>query len=156
MQQYTNDDSLEDSHIILGEDWYLVYENKDNNNIYISDLVRIEPELGDEKGIQNKEIMNSLNNLLETYNEIEANLKEDTFYLLYLMNKKLGYIEQIGEDTSYLFKDESNSTTISETDQANILKNIKQIRQDKNPNSIMHHVKFKKKDKILDNDKKTR
>ena len=156
MQQYTNDDSLEDSHIILGEDWYLVYEERDNNSIYISDLVRIEPELDDEKGIQNKEIMNSLNSLLETYDEIEADLKEDTSYLLYLMNKKLGYIEQIGEDTSYLFKDESNSTTISETDQANILKNIKQIRQDKNPNLIMHHVKFKKKDKILDNDKKTR
>ena len=156
MQQYTNDDSLEDSHIILGEDWYLVYEEVDNNSIYISDLVRIEPELDDEKGIQNKEIMNSLNSLLETYDEIEADLKEDTSYLLYLMNKKLGYIDQIGEDTSYLFKDESNSTTISETDQANILKNIKQIRQDKNPNLIMHHVKFKKKDKILDNDKKTR
>ena len=156
MQQYSNDNSLEDSHIILGEDWYLVYEERDNNSIYISDLVRIEPELDDEKGTQNKEIMNSLNNLLETYDEIEANLKEDTSYLLYLMNKKLGYIEQIGEDTSYLFKDESNLTTISETDQANILKNIKQIRQDKNPNLIMHHVKFKKKDKILDNDKKTR
>ena len=156
MQQYTNDDSLEDSHIILGEDWYLVYEERDNNSIYISDLVRIEPELDDEKGIQNKEIMNSLNSLLETYDEIEADLKEDTSYLLYLMNKKLGYIEQIGEDTKYLFKDESNSTTISETDQANILKNIKQIRQVKNPNLIMHHVKFKKKDKILDNDKKTR
>ena len=61
------------------------------------------------------------------------------------MNKKLGYIEQIGEDISYSFNNRSNSTTISETDQANILKNIKQIRQDKNPNSIMHNVKFKKK-----------
>ena len=145
MQQYSNDDILEDSHIILGEDWYLVYEERDNNSIYISDLARIEPELDDEKGIQNKEIINSLNSLLETYDIIEADLKEDTSYLLYLMNKKLGYIEQIGEDISYSFNNRSNSTTISETDQANILKNIKQIRQDKNPNLIMHHVKLKKK-----------
>ena len=149
MQQYTNDDSLEDSHIILGEDWYLVYEEVDNNSICISDLVRIEPELDDEKGIQNKEIMNSLNNLLETYDIIESDLKEDSSYLLYLMNKKLGYIEQIGEDISYSFDDRSNLTTISEINQDNILKRIKQIRQDTNPNAIIHHVKFKKKDKTL-------
>ena len=145
MQQYSNDNSLEDSHIILGEDWYLVYEEIDKNSIYISDLVRIEPELDDEKGIQNKEIMNSLNSLLETYDEMETDLKEDSSYLLYLMNKKLGYIEQIGEDISYSFNNRSNLTTVSEIDQDNILKNIKQIRQDTNPNSIIHHVKFKKK-----------
>ncbi len=158
MQLYTDDNSLEDSHIILGEDWYLVYEERDNNSIYISDLARTEPELEDEKGIQNKEIMSSLNSLLETYDTIEADLKEDTSYLLYLMNKKLGYIEQIGEDTSYLFGNRGNLTIISENDQADILKNIKQIRQDKNPNLIMHHIKFKKKAKTLDNEdtKKTR
>ena len=154
MQQYTNDDSLEDSHIILGEDWYLVYEEVDNNSICISDLVRIEPELDNEKGIQNKEIINSLNSLLETYDIIESDLKEDSSYLLYLMNKKLGYIEQIGEDISYSFDDRSNLTTISEINQDNILKRIKQIRQDKNSNSIMHHVKFKKKDKTLNSKSK--
>ena len=158
MQLYTDSDSLEDSHIILGEDWYLVYEEKDNNSIYISDLARMNPELEDEKGIQNKEIMNLLNNLLETYDTIEADLKEDTSYLLYLMNKRLGFLEQIGEDTRYSFGDRSNSTTVSEANQADILKNIKQIRQDKNPELIMHHVVFKKKDKVLDNryTKKTR
>ena len=158
MQLYTDSDSLEDSHIILGEDWYLVYEEKDNNSIYISDLARMNPELEDEKGIQNKEIMNSLNNLLETYDTIEADLKEDTSYLLYLMNKRLGLLEQIGGDARYSFGDRSNSTTVSEADQATILKNIKQIRQDKNPELIMHHVVFKKKDKALDNryTKKTR
>ena len=145
MQLYTGSDALEDSHIILGEDWYLAYEERDDNSIYISDLARTEPEMEDEKGIQNKEIMSSLNNLLETYDTIEADLKEDTSYLLYLMNKKIGHIEQIGEDTSCLFGNRGNSTIISEDDQANILKNIKQIRQDKNPNLIMHYVKFKKK-----------
>lgn len=74
------------------------------------------------------------------------------------MNKKLGYIEQIGEDTSYPFRNKRNSTIVSDTNQADILKNIKQIRQDKNPNLIMHYVKFRKKDKNLDNEdtKKTR
>ena len=149
MQLYTGSDALEDSHIILGEDWYLVYEERDDNSIYISDLARIEPELKDEKGIQNREIMSSLNSLLETYDTIEADLKEDTSYLLYLMNKKLGYIEQIGEDTSYPFRNKRNSTIVSDANQADILKNIKQIRQDKNPNLIMHHVEFKKKTKQL-------
>ena len=147
LEIYTNNNFLQDSHIILGEDWYLVYEEKDNNSIYISDLARTNPELEDEKGIQNKEIMNSLNNLLETYDAIEADLKEDTSYLLYLMNKKLGLIEQIGEDTRYSFRDRGNLAVVSDTEQADILKNIKQIRQDKNPNLIMHHVVFKKKDK---------
>ena len=158
MQLYTGSDALEDSHIILGEDWYLVYEERDDNSIYISDLARIEPELKDEKGIQNREIMSSLNSLLETYDTIEADLKEDTSYLLYLMNKKLGYIEQIGEDTSYPFRNKRNSTIVSDANQADILKNIKQIRQDKNPNLIMHHVEFKKKGKTLNNEdtKKTR
>ena len=158
MRSYTNGNGLEDSHIILGEDWYLVYEERDDNSIYISDLARIEPELEDEKGIQNREIMSSLNSLLETYDTIEADLKEDTSYLLYLMNKKLGYIEQIGEDTSYPFRNKRNSTIVSDDNQADILKNIKQIRQDKNPNLIMHHVEFKKKGKTLNNEdtKKTR
>ena len=146
------DDDLKDSHIILGEDWYLVYKERYDNSIYISDLARMEPNLEDEKGIQNKEILSALSSLLETYDRIEADLKEDTSYLLYLMNKKLGYLEQIGEDTSYSFLDRSHSTIISEEDQANILKNIKQIRKEKNPNLIMHHVTFRKKVKCQIND----
>ena len=139
-----NSDALKNSHVILGEDWYLIYEEKDNG-IYITDLIKIQPSINDEKGIQNKEIMNSLNSLLETYDIIESDLKEDSSYLLFLLNKKLGYIEQIGEDTSYSSSNKNSLTIVSETDQDNILKNIKQIRQDKNPNLIMHHVKFKKK-----------
>lgn len=152
MRLYTSGNGLRDSHIILGEDWYLVYKERYDNSIYISDLARMEPNLEDEKVIQNKEILSTLSNLLETYNEIEADLKEDTSYLLYLMNKKLGYLEQIGEDTSYSFLDRSHSTIISEEDQANILKNIKQIRKEKNPNLIMHHVTFRKKVKCQIND----
>lgn len=64
------------------------------------------------------------------------------------MNKKLGYLEQIGEDTSYPFLDRSNLTIIFEEDQADILKNIKPIRKDKNPDLIMHHVTFRKKVKV--------
>ena len=146
-----NNNSLGNSHIILGEDWYLVYEETDNNSIYVSDLARMEPNLEDEKGIQNKEIISTLSNLLERYEYVEADLKEDTSYLLYLMNKKLGYLEQIGEDTSYPFTDRSNSTVTSEIDQDNILRNMKHIRQNKNPNLIMHHLTFKKKSKILEN-----
>ncbi len=151
MRLYANNNSLGNSHIILGEDWYLVYEETDNNSIYVSDLARMEPNLEDEKGIQNKEIISTLSNLLERYEYVEADLKEDTSYLLYLINKKLGYLEQIGEDTSYPFTDRSNSTVTSEIDQDNILRNMKQIRQNKNPNLIMHHLTFKKKSEILEN-----
>lgn len=148
MQLYINNNSLKNTHIILGEDWYLVYKERYDNSIYISDLARMEPNLEDEKGIQNKEILSTLSNLLEAYDRVEADLKEDTSYLLYLMNKKLGYLEQIGEDTRYSFINRNHSTIISEESQENILKNIKQIRKEKNPNLIMHHVTFRKKDKV--------
>ena len=135
---------FEDSHIYLGEDWYLIYEENDDNTIYISDLAKIKPSLDDELSVQNQEIMNIIFDLVKRYDKVQADLKEDTSYLLFLINKKLGYLEQIGEDISYSFMNQGLKGTVSEKEQQDILKNSKIIKEKKNPEQIMHRITFKK------------
>jgi len=144
MCNHNSTEKLEDSAIYLGEDWYLIFEKRQNNSIYISDLARIEPTLEDEKGVQQDEIKNCVHHLIDSYDYIEADLKEDTSYLLYLVNKRLGYIGQIGEDMSYPYEEETKTKIVSSEEQQQILKQIRKIREEKNPNLIMHKVKFKK------------
>jgi len=148
MYQYQNSGELNfiegNSQIYLGEDWYLVYEERNAQTIYISDLARIDPTLQEESKEQLDEMNHAIQTLLEQYEVIEADLKEDTSYLLYLMNKKRGYIEQIGEDKQYFFDDEYQQTVTTEEEQQEILRNIKKIKENKNPENRMHHVTFKK------------
>lgn len=151
-------DSFEDYNIYLGEDWYLIYEEYDDNSIYIHDLAKIKPDLEDEKSIQDQEIMNIVYDLVRKYDQVEADLKEDTSYLLFLINKKLGYFEQIGDDISYPFSSQASKKQITEAEQNQILKNARKIKEDKNPNNIMHNITFKKgrllSQEGLDNKKK--
>ncbi len=146
MYQYqtSHQDDFSDSNIYLGEDWYLIYEEKEDNGIYISDLVKTTPTLGDEIKDQNQEIMKVIYDLVRKYDYIEADLKEDTSYLLYLINKKLGYFEQIGEDISYPFQNRNQQKEITEQEQEDILKQMKEIKKKKNPELIMHHIIFQK------------
>ncbi len=146
MYQYqtSHQDDFSDSNIYLGEDWYLIYEEKEDNGIYISDLVKTTPTLGDEIKDQNQEIMKVIYDLVRKYDYIEADLKEDTSYLLYLINKKLGYFEQIGEDISYPFQNRNQQKEITEQEQEDILKQMKEIKKKKNPELIMHHITFQK------------
>lgn len=132
------------STIYLGEDWYLIFEKRGEDVIYISDLARMNPSLEEEKECQQKEIMQTLFELISKNKEVEAELKEDKSYLLYLMNKRLGYIEQIGEDISYPYSEEENRKIVSEKDQEELLKS--RLRQ-QNSEIMMHKVKFKKKEK---------
>jgi len=134
----------DDQNVYLGEDWYMIYEKKNDQTIYISDLAKINPSIEDESGEQIREMSTAINNLLEQYEVIEADLKEDTSYLLYLMNKKGGYIEQIGSDERYSFGDDSDGKVVTEEEQQEILQNMKDIRASKNPENRMHHVTFKK------------
>ncbi len=138
------DVDFKDSSIYLGEDWYLIYENRENGKIYISDLARISPQIDDERGIQQQEIMKVLSTIIKSSDEVEADLKEDTSYILYLMNKRLGYIEQIGEDICYPFDDEYNRKVVTEEEQEELLKSRKEIE---NKEIMMHKVKFKKGNK---------
>ena len=133
-----------DYHIYLGEDWYLVYEERDDNSIYISDLAKKEPELPDEKSKQNQEMMKAVYDLVDKYDYIEADLKEDTSYLLYLMHLKLGYLKQIGEDICYSFESKEKTKEVTQEEQEQILANRKKIQEEKNPDLIMHHVTFQK------------
>ena len=59
------------------------------------------------------------------------------------MNKRLGYIEQIGEDTSYLFGTNDSEKTVTEEEQMKILKNY--VKTKEQNSYTMHKVKFKKK-----------
>lgn len=151
-------DCFEDYNIYLGEDWYLIYEEYDDNFIYIHDLAKIKPALEDEISIQNQEIMNVIYDLVRKYDQIEADLKEDTSYLLFLINKKLGYFEQIGDDISYPFSNQADKKYITEEEQNQILKNSRKIKEDKNLNNIMHNITFKKgrllNQKVLNNKKR--
>lgn len=150
--QNMNIRDFDNSNIYLGEDWYLVYEEREDNTIYISDLAKIKPNLIDEAGIQNKEIMDIIYSLVKKYDQVEADLKEDTSYLLFLANKKLGYLEQIGDDIQYPFNSFDEAKILSEDEQFSILKRAKEIKEKGNPNNIMHKITFKKGKKLENSD----
>jgi len=149
MMQYKNmgeEEFLDERpNVYLGEDWYLVYQEQADNGIYISDLAKKTPTLLEEEKNQLQEMSQIMTSLLETYDEIEADLKEDTSYLLYLINKKRGLIEQIGEDEWYYFGDDCTRKLVTEKEQEEYLRNIKIIKNEKNPDNRMHHVIFQKR-----------
>ena len=136
--------SLEDKNIILGEDWYLIYEEIDFDEVYIYDLAKVKPSLNDENSIQNQEMMREIYKLVDKYDVISADLKEDTSYLLYLINKKLGYFKQLGDDIAYPYGNSSNRKKITDEMQEELLKNSKKIKEQGNKNNIMHKISFKK------------
>lgn len=84
--------------IYLGEDWYVMLKKGESGNIHILDIARTNPTLEDEKGIQLKEIIHTIFSLIKK-GKIEAYLKGDRIIKLYQINKKLGYIEPILEET---------------------------------------------------------
>lgn len=61
--------------------------------------------------------MDVIYDLVRKYDYIEEDLKEDRLYLLYLMNKRLGYFEQIGKYISYSFNNRGNTKVVTELDQ---------------------------------------
>ena len=128
----------------------MVYEVKNDKTVYISDLARINTTLSDEGKQQLDEMNHAIYELLKTYDVIEADLKEDTSYLLYLINKKRGYVEQIGKDVVYPFQNEMERRSVSAQEQLEILKNMKKIRNDGNPENRMHFVTFKRGPRLED------
>ncbi len=101
-QVYQNSDNemkdainLQNHDIYLGEDWYLIYEQQENGKLTILDLAKIKPTLEDEKGVQLQEMMRIFYQLMDTSLEVETTLRGQQVYTLYLLNKKLGYIEEI-------------------------------------------------------------
>lgn len=72
---------------------------------------------------------------------IQADLPEDVIYQLYLINKHLNYIEQVGEDISYSLDDRNFTKVVSKEEQEEILKKQEKLV---NSNQLMHRVTFKK------------
>ncbi len=140
---------LENSNIYIGEDWYLIYKIESDCSISISDLVRITPSLEDEKGKQLQEIISTVYNLIKTHDKVAVELSEDNTYLLYLLNKHLGYIEQVGDDIRYPLEDSSNTRVISEENQEEILRNIKKLKDSQKEKVMVHKITFKKGEKLV-------
>ena len=126
--------------IISGEDWYYIYSDNDKN-IEVYDFARVEPRLEDKNGLQQQEMTVAFNTILrqsivakdgkfERLKGIIADLREDTSYLLYLYQKHLGNIEQVGNDMCYTLENRFDSVNISEQEQREILKNISKIRKE--------------------------
>lgn len=140
--------------VITGEDWYYVYSDW-QSEIEVYDFAKKEPRLQDEGMSQTMEMAQAFEKILSdsivlddngsiiTIKPIKADLREDTSYLLYLAQMKRGLIEQIGDDVAYSYTDYSKKTTISREQQQQILANSREIRDNQNPNMVMHEVEFR-------------
>ncbi|MBQ3494334.1 MAG: hypothetical protein IJA69_02855 [Clostridia bacterium] len=151
---------IKDLKVIVGEDWYFVYSDN-GYEIEIFDMAKTQPRLADEKSAQQKEMMDAFKKILEsaivrqngqtTVKTINADLREDTSYLLYLFQLKHGLIEQVGEDLKYDFDNDTQKTAISATEQLEILKNAKQVRERADQKkTTMHKISFKPSQKFID------
>lgn len=145
---------LNNLRVITGEDWYYVYSDW-QSEIEVYDFAKREPRLQDEGMSQTMEMAQAFEKILSdsivlddnghimTIKPIKADLREDTSYLLYLAQMKRGVIEQIGDDVAYSYTDDSKKTTISREQQQQILANSREIRDNQNPNMVMHEVEFR-------------
>lgn len=145
---------LDNLRVITGEDWYYVYSDG-QSGIEVYDLAKKEPRLQDEGMSQTVEMAQAFEKILSdsivlddsgsitAIKPIKAELREDTSYLLYLAQMKRGVIEQIGDDVAYSYTDGSNKITITREQQQQILANSREIRDNQNPNMIMHGVVFR-------------
>lgn len=145
---------LDNLRVITGEDWYYVYSDG-KSGIEVYDLAKKEPRLQDEGMSQTVEMAQAFEKILSdsivlddsdsitAIKPIKADLREDTSYLLYLAQMKRGVIEQIGDDVAYSYIDDSKKVTTSREQQQQILANSREIRDNQNPNMIMHGVVFR-------------
>ena len=137
--------------ILLGEDWYYIYSINDSK-MYIHDLVRQDPVFKEETYKQFKEIRRGFYEILKesiiiendniSLKEIEADLREDTSYILFLKQVRDGNIILLKENVYDYRTQEKIASKYDEP-----LKHIKEIRQ--NDRIIMHKVRFKVSDKLL-------
>jgi hypothetical protein len=149
----TNVDNL---NVIIGEDWYYIYNNNEHD-IYVGDLCRTKPRFKDEEGNVQKEIRAAFYQILDdsiSADEIKiisVDLREDTSYLLYLWLLKDGIVEQMGEDTRYIFDAPYDEEYITKNHQQEYLRNIKQIRDKKDDEEVyMHKLSFRPSNKYIE------
>lgn len=154
-----NDANIEDLRVVMGEDWYLIYGDGENQ-IEVFDFAKTSPRLKDENSNQQIEMSTALMELLKSSIKIKdgkvvarktisADLREDTSYLLYLHQKRRGLIEQIGEDEEYSFIDSEERRIVSEKEQQELLEQHRKIMTDENPETKMHSVQFVASQKFI-------
>ncbi len=152
--------NMEDLRILAGEDWYYVYSDN-GQDIEIYDFARTEPRLEDEGNNQQREMSLAFNTILDqsivvrdgklvNLKGIKADLREDTSYLLYLYQKHKGIIEQAGEDLRYKYEESDNKQVVSEQEQAETMRNMRQIRESRNDSLYMHKVSFLATEKTIE------
>ncbi|MBQ3494333.1 MAG: hypothetical protein IJA69_02850 [Clostridia bacterium] len=156
-----NECALSDLKVMAGEDWYIVYSDN-GTEIEIYDMAKTLPRLEDEAKLQQKEMMSAFKNILESavvckngqtnVKTINADLREDTSYLLYLFQLKHGLVEQVGEDLKYDYEQSDKKTPLCLAEQFEILKNAKQVRENADKEkTTMHKICFKPSQKVIDN-----
>lgn len=131
--------NLENTNIILGEDWYYIYEKKDDK-IYIHDLDKTKCMYEEENIIQTNEMIQALYEIMQEsiidnndIKEVEANLKEDQSYILFLKQVRDGNLILLDD---YIY---DYNSKIEETEIQN--------------NIAIHRVRFKINNKIINNNK---
>jgi len=130
----------------LGNDWFFFYGDY-RGQIEMYDFAKIQAPAGQEDA-QFHEMNAAFNEILagsiEHEQVIRTRLREDTSYLLYLMKKHSGIIEQEGADVRHKFGEHpSEGVECTEADQAQTLKKFREIRLAGNPDLMMHTVKFR-------------
>ena len=151
--------NLSDLHIIAGEDWYYIYSD-DGETIEVYDFAKCQPRLEDEANEQQSEMGLAFNTILResvlidengqvlNVKKINADLREDTSYILYLFQKRRGVVAQIGQDLRYKYEDQENMVPVSENEQELTLKNFNAVKSS-NPTLAMHKVQFVASDKTI-------
>ena len=127
--------------VVYGKDWYILYSEK-KDSIELIELASKEAKKG-EKSKQLKEIMFQLRKLVETGKRVDAYMKEDTSYPLYLIFKNRGIIQQIGSDRVGNLSG-FKKRRYSEKRQQEFLRNFTKESLDLRNHKIrMHQVSFK-------------
>lgn len=133
----------DETHVVSGKDWYMIYECPNSREIYIAELARIDAVSG-EGAQQLREIVTALRELVETDKIITADLKEDTSYPLFLISKKRGLIQQVGNDEMYYYNyDFLPRMVVSEKKQEQLYKKLVKRRKP-SKQARMHYVSFAK------------
>lgn len=133
--------------IIHGEDWYYIYGNEEDS-IHVYDLARGKSRFEDEKIKGSSEMGKALDKIMleavEAGKTVEAELREDTSYILMLELKEAGLIEQVGDDETFEYGNPWDSESVSEEQQMEILSRKNEIREKEGAEetTTMHHVSF--------------
>ena len=133
--------------IIHGEDWYYVYANQEDK-IHVLDLARGKPRFDDERLIGSNEMGRALDQIMllsiNEGKEIQAELREDTSYLLLLELKEAGLIQQVGDEIVFEYGYSSDYDYFPEQKQKELLAKKEEIREKEanDEETLMHQLTF--------------